>query len=237
MKSAVKADLHLHTTYSDGVSRPEDYLRVAKKKNFSVISVTDHNTFRGSEEAVRLSKQYDIIVVPGCEVRTEIGDILVYCEELPSEEAPRRFAELVKWKNDNRCILVPAHPLDILRSGVGLLRLIRLRWDAVEAYNGGTMLPLVNELTYVVAKALRRPAIGSSDAHSILMFGMCYTEIQDEITSPREVLMTIISGKISPRKASSHADRVKAKIATRALRKVYACLDKAQISSEIRQCV
>ncbi len=220
MRSAAKADLHLHTTHSDGVSRPEDYLRIAKKRKFSIISVTDHNTFRGSEEALKLAKQYDIIVIPGCEVRTNVGDVLVYCEELPAEEAPRRLEDLLAWKSINKCIVVPAHPLDMSRSGVGLRNLIRGKWDAVEVFNGGTLLPLVNELTYILTRALVRvPMLGSSDAHSVLMFGLCYTEIRDEIASPADVIDAILSNKVVPRKASSYARRVIAKSATRLLRK------------------
>jgi len=221
MRSAVKADLHLHTTYSDGVSRPEDYLKVAKKRGFSVISVTDHNTFQGSTEAVKLAKSYNILVVPGCEVRTELGDILVYCEEVPSEEAPRRIRDLARWARTNRCILVPAHPLDITRSGVGLVGLLSFRWDAVEAYNGGTLLPLLNELTHLISKLACIPAIGSSDAHSILMFGSCYTEIRQEVNTARDVIEAIIKGHVKPRKAFTYAERLKAKITTRVLKRAY----------------
>lgn len=41
------ADLHIHTSYSDGTYPPEEILAIAKKSGLSCISVTDHDTTEG----------------------------------------------------------------------------------------------------------------------------------------------------------------------------------------------
>ena len=41
------ADLHIHSTASDGTLMPEEIVELALKKNLSVISLTDHDTTDG----------------------------------------------------------------------------------------------------------------------------------------------------------------------------------------------
>ncbi len=46
-----KADLHMHTTFSDGVEPPELVMTSAREKGMDICAVTDHNNFQGSVEA------------------------------------------------------------------------------------------------------------------------------------------------------------------------------------------
>lgn len=66
-------DLHLHTTYSDGFSSPEEVLREASKRQFSIIAITDHDTVKGSEEAERIADKFGIEIIPGVEITTSAG--------------------------------------------------------------------------------------------------------------------------------------------------------------------
>ena len=43
------ADLHLHSTYSDGTDTPHELCRLAKKHNLKVISITDHDSVDGQK--------------------------------------------------------------------------------------------------------------------------------------------------------------------------------------------
>ena len=42
-----RADLHIHTTYSDGLVTPEQLLDAATALGLDVIAVTDHDTVEG----------------------------------------------------------------------------------------------------------------------------------------------------------------------------------------------
>ena len=44
-------DLHMHSTYSDGTYTPAELVTYAKKKGLSGISLTDHDTIEGLNEA------------------------------------------------------------------------------------------------------------------------------------------------------------------------------------------
>ena len=41
------ADLHIHTTASDGILPPEEIVRWAKRISLATIAITDHDTING----------------------------------------------------------------------------------------------------------------------------------------------------------------------------------------------
>ena len=52
MTNAGKADIHIHTTFSDGLNEPEDIVNyVVANTDLSVIAITDHNTIDGARAA------------------------------------------------------------------------------------------------------------------------------------------------------------------------------------------
>ncbi|HHT69473.1 MAG TPA: PHP domain-containing protein, partial [Firmicutes bacterium] len=61
------ADLHLHTTESDGTWRPEQLVHEAVKVGLSAIAITDHDTTAGIEAALR-SAPSNLEVIPGIEL-------------------------------------------------------------------------------------------------------------------------------------------------------------------------
>ncbi|MEF9934464.1 MAG: PHP domain-containing protein [Clostridium sp.] len=65
-----KADLHIHTTESDGDLTPSEVVRYASYLGIDLIAITDHNTTRGIEEAVSEGNNYSVKVIPGIELST-----------------------------------------------------------------------------------------------------------------------------------------------------------------------
>ena len=66
----MRADLHMHTTHSDGRLDREDLFKKAKEKNIDVISITDHDTCLDVEDNFRLSEKYRVKYIPGIELST-----------------------------------------------------------------------------------------------------------------------------------------------------------------------
>lgn len=66
-----RADLHVHTTYSDSSLRPEEVVRYAKKIGLSCIAVADHDSVEALDEALGAGLNYGIEVVPAVEVSAE----------------------------------------------------------------------------------------------------------------------------------------------------------------------
>lgn len=64
------ADLHTHTTASDGMHSPAENVKLAKEAGLSAIAITDHDTVAGVAEALLEGEKLGVIVVPGVEVST-----------------------------------------------------------------------------------------------------------------------------------------------------------------------
>lgn len=64
------ADLHNHTTASDGLHSPQDVVKMAKEAGLRAIALTDHDTVAGIDEAQAAGKRWDVEVVSGVEVST-----------------------------------------------------------------------------------------------------------------------------------------------------------------------
>lgn len=66
----LKADLHIHTTASDGLMSPEEVVRWASVKRLTAIGITDHDTVKGISPAEKAAAKYGIEVIPGIELST-----------------------------------------------------------------------------------------------------------------------------------------------------------------------
>ncbi len=65
-------DMHTHSNASDGMYTPSELVDYAIEKGLSGISITDHDTVDGVEEAVQRGKQYkNFKVIPGIELSSE----------------------------------------------------------------------------------------------------------------------------------------------------------------------
>lgn len=64
----MRADLHIHTTASDGVFPPEAIVDLALQANLQTIAITDHDTCSGISAAAVLAAQNGIHCIPGVEI-------------------------------------------------------------------------------------------------------------------------------------------------------------------------
>lgn len=64
----MRADLHVHTTVSDGSDTFEELLGQARERGIERIAFTNHDTTQGLDEAIGLGESFDVQVVGGIEV-------------------------------------------------------------------------------------------------------------------------------------------------------------------------
>src|SRR6266581_2573949 len=95
-----KADLHIHSTYSDGIPTIEQILKHTElHTDLNVIAITDHNVIDGSLRArdlwARASYRFDFIV--GEEISTNEGHLLALFIEkhIPSRLSIERSIDLI----------------------------------------------------------------------------------------------------------------------------------------------
>ncbi len=63
-------DLHIHSTASDGTLSPVDILRLAEKLDLGAISITDHDTLKGSRDLLEAAGSSPVRVLTGIEIST-----------------------------------------------------------------------------------------------------------------------------------------------------------------------
>lgn len=184
-----KADLHMHTLYSDGaptVAELLDYIQ--NKTDINFIAITDHDTIEGALEAQTLmkKKEYRFGLVLGEEVSSQEGHILALFIQ---EKVPAGLTahETIKNIHAQGGLAVAAHPFEqtrfnnshmIMMDGVGAVTLIneRKNFDGIEIVNA---TPTLNDEN-IRASALNKSMLslsetGSSDAHIKEAVGRAYT--------------------------------------------------------------
>lgn len=181
-----KADLHLHTLYSDGTASVAQVLDwVEQRTDLDLIAITDHERIDGALRARELhaARDYHFELAVGEEVTTRRGHLLaLFVEErIP---ALRPLAETVERIHAAGGIAVAPHTLAPLTPSIGAGSLKALtqdvnpdrHLDAIELFNpsaaGRARHGTRRRLN---ASVLGLPAIGSSDAHILEGIGTAWT--------------------------------------------------------------
>lgn len=74
----IRADMHIHTYYSDGAQSPETVVMSAKGRGVGLISVTDHDNACAWKEVSALAEEQGIIAICGEEISAYDGDVKVH---------------------------------------------------------------------------------------------------------------------------------------------------------------
>ncbi len=70
----LKADLHMHTTFSDGVFSPYELIKKCKQKGLSIVSITDHDSVAAFPDAIEYGKEFGVEVIPGVELSALVDE-------------------------------------------------------------------------------------------------------------------------------------------------------------------
>ena len=71
-------DLHLHSTFSDGVYTPAQLVEQAAAARLTVVALTDHDTLNGIPEFFAAGAKAGLQVIPGVELGSQAGDASVH---------------------------------------------------------------------------------------------------------------------------------------------------------------
>lgn len=64
----MKADLHVHSSASDGTLSPSDLVALALRRGLRVLAITDHDSVEGVPEALAAAEDTDLILIPALEL-------------------------------------------------------------------------------------------------------------------------------------------------------------------------
>jgi predicted metal-dependent phosphoesterase TrpH len=179
------ADVHMHTTYSDGTGSVEDVLRFVETYTpLEVIAITDHDTIEGALYARDLAarREYPFEVIVGEEISTREGHMLALFLEkaVPPDLSIERSIELVHAQGG---LAIIAHPFNrVFRHSVQrkvmnrLLRQPEVHPDGIETLNGSFAGIGSSRIAMTLARTVYHWAeTGSSDAHTTTAVGCART--------------------------------------------------------------
>ncbi|BCU82318.1 PHP-like protein [Polycladomyces abyssicola] len=127
----MSADLHIHTTVSDGLFSPEEVVRMAKDTGLRAIAITDHDTVGGVAQAAVAAAKLGMELVPGIEIST-LADgqdvhVLGYFVDTEQEWFLKRLQSLRNTRVErNRKIIEKLNELGIA-----------ITWEEVQAKKRG----------------------------------------------------------------------------------------------------
>ncbi|MCR4442657.1 MAG: PHP domain-containing protein [Peptococcaceae bacterium] len=96
----MRADLHIHTTASDGSWTPGMLVGALKKKGISMFSVTDHDSVSNLSETQELAREEGLCFIPGVEISTSVQGNLFHILGYGIDPANRRLNELLQHNTD-----------------------------------------------------------------------------------------------------------------------------------------
>ncbi len=73
-ENPARCDLHCHSTHSDGTSTPTELIERAHQLGLAGLSLTDHDTVAGLDEAATVADRLDMEFLPGIEISAGCGD-------------------------------------------------------------------------------------------------------------------------------------------------------------------
>jgi predicted metal-dependent phosphoesterase TrpH len=130
-----QADLHIHSTASDGRLTPAEVVREAAKRGLSFIALTDHDTVDGIAPAKAAAKSFpQLKVIPGVEISTDIpeGEVHVLGYFIDYTDAELE-ASLDRFRNSR---VKRAQGMVAKLENLG----IHIDWQRVQQIAGGTTI-------------------------------------------------------------------------------------------------
>jgi predicted metal-dependent phosphoesterase TrpH len=176
-----RADLHVHTIWSDGAQRPEVIVDAARGRP-DVIAITDHDEIRGALRArdYALAHELGVDVVVGEEISTLNGHLLgLFLDECvpPGLTAVESIAA-VHAQGGLAIAAHPFHPMrGVARGHASIGSMIRdLPLDGIELVNNaGVFSALYNAWAALHNAELMLPVTAGSDAHDVWYVGSAVT--------------------------------------------------------------
>lgn len=182
-------DMHVHSAdmSDDSVATVEGYAKWIvnrRKKGYRVdgIVLTEHRGFNRDADYTVLGEQFDLVVLRGSEIETDLGHVLVFgvndkiLSNIDFRDVKLPAAQIIPIIRDLGGYAVAAHPgrartgiWEMLQNGLDVSM-----FDVAELHNGGSNTEEnARSAEIIAARSLR--TTGGSDAHYVSAIGKCLT--------------------------------------------------------------
>ncbi len=181
-----KADIHIHTTHSDGMATVEQVLEfVENETDLDLIAITDHDMFDGADEARNLAarRNYRFQVMTGCEITTLEGHLLALGIDKPVRSL-QPLDKTIAQVHEQGGIVIAPHPMSWMIRSIGRNGLLRIhynssdviRFDGCETLNPSLAGKVVaDKVRNLNQRVLHLAETGGSDSHVLPTIGTATT--------------------------------------------------------------
>jgi len=188
----------------------DELIEGSKSRGLDGICLTDHDNFWTDEQVRELSSKHDFLVIPGCEINTEAGHVLVF--GLTQYEFGMHKPEFLQASVDQaEGVMIAAHPYrrrfleePAVRPGIREEMLERASGDeffrmcqGIEALNGRG-LAVQNQFSLDLGGRLSINMTAGSDAHKVEQIGTVATEFQRPVSCLEDLIRELREGRYRP---------------------------------------
>lgn len=191
----IRADLHVHTTYSsDSLITPKDLIYYSKKNGLNAVAVTDHDYLEG---AVKIAKETkDFLVIPGMEVSSSEGHIVALNI---NKTIPKGLSavETVERIHEAGGVAIACHPYVFLKGCLN--NAVCAEFDAIEIINARAV-PFGRSVRKATeaAEKFNLSRVAGTDAHYGPQIGFGYTTIEVDEPTVAAIAKAIVDGHCEP---------------------------------------
>jgi predicted metal-dependent phosphoesterase TrpH len=164
---SLRAELHCHSCYSkDSNLTLEKIIDACKRRDISVIALTDHNQVEGAERLKEMAPEW-LTVIIGEEIATADGDLIgLFLKKRIEPRLP--ITETIRQIHAQGGLAMVPHPFDRLRHeamGGVVLEKIKDQIDFVEVFNARCVYQADNEAARTFVEANHLHGYVCSDSH------------------------------------------------------------------------
>ncbi len=141
------ANLHFHSTHSDGIDTPETLAKIAKEEGYGALCLTDHDTNTGLGEMKAACEKEGLEFLTGCEFYCKLGDIPFHIVGMDFDPNHPNMLEYQDYSN-KRWLTITKGFFDL---GLERGTIKGITWDEVVADNPG-VTTLVNDHVFRTMK-------------------------------------------------------------------------------------
>ena len=205
-------DLHTHSYphSDDSFMSVDELIEGSKSLGLDAICLTDHDAFWTTEQIDDLSNSHNFLIIPGCEINTEAGHVLVF--GLSKYEFGMHKPEFLQACVDKAGgAMIAAHPYrrrfieePAEKPGVREEMLERAGGDeffqmcqGLEALNGRG-LSIQNQFSMDLGGMLSVSMTAGSDAHKVEQIGTVATEFERPVSCLADLIKELRAGRFHP---------------------------------------
>ncbi len=205
-------DLHTHSYphSDDSFMSVDELIEGSKSLGLDAICLTDYDAFWTNEQIDDLSNRHNFLIIPGCEINTEAGHVLVF--GLSKYEFGMHKPEFLQACVDKAGgAMIAAHPYrrrfieePAEKPGVREEMLERAGGDeffqmcqGLEALNGRG-LSIQNQFSLDLGGMLSVSMTAGSDAHKVEQIGTVATEFERPVSCLADLIKELRAGRFHP---------------------------------------